>query len=363
MKLRKRNIIKNLIFVGLIISLCGCSSENTELNPSTVEMETSENVVENHLTEEVIPSSEPSMDFTESRTKLPVNITDETITAEGEGIHLAKVFASTGDQLYFCQWAREGREAALYELEIGNSLLQEKDIEIPSDMDIYGMACGTSGNLYFLMRTSLTASENVISVIREVDREGNILQDLAISDGLQKKLPILQAFIIDNDGNYYIRGMTSTMYISGEGAVLWETKDSDLGISNSYAATMDADGDIYIAYQKNQNTYIGTLNLQDGTIAKEYFLEALESRDQILAIGPGTDSNLLLYGSISGIWAWNKENNELEDRNVLSEADIAYNEYVVIRAFLEDGRLLLVENVSEAGELTGRIYKYIPAGR
>ena len=103
--------------------------------------------------------------------------------------------------------------------------------------------------------------------------------------------------------------------------------------------------------------------MQDGTIVEEYLLVELESRDQILAIGPGTDSDLLLYGSISGIWAWNKENNELENRYALSEADISYDEYVVIRAFLEDGRLLLVENVSEAGELTGRIYKYIPAGR
>lgn len=359
----KRNKIKSLIFAGLIISLCGCSSENTELHLSTVETETSESIVENDITEDIVQSSEQSTDFTESRTKLPVNITDETITAEWDGIHLAKVFTTTGNQLYFCQWARDGREAALYELEIGHSLLQEKDIEIPSDMDIYGMAHGISGNLYFLLRTSLTDSENVISVIREVDREGNILQDLDISNALQRKLPILQAFIIDNDGNYYVRGMTSAMYISGEGVVLWETKDSDLGISNSYTATMDANGDIYITYQKNQNTYIGTLDLQDGTIAEEYSLEALESKDQILAIGPGTDSDLLLYGSISGIWAWNKENNELENRYALSEAGISYDEYVVIRAFLEDGRLLLVENVSEAGELTGRIYKYIPAGK
>ena len=102
------------------------------------------------------------------RDRIPVNTTEETVETEWDGIRISRVFGSSGNTMYFCQWAREGREAALYEMEAGAFALQKVDMDIPEGMDIYGISSDASGCLYLLMRTKVSGTEQVRSVKRAV---------------------------------------------------------------------------------------------------------------------------------------------------------------------------------------------------
>lgn len=350
--------LRKLLFMTLAFGLLsGCGKENTE--ESRVEI----------LEEEIDYSYEKKQDDTimqeallDSKERIPVNTTNETFTADAEGIHLAKICVASGDKLYFCQWARDGRKAALYQLKIGETVLKEVELDIPEGMDIYGMDTDKTGNLYLLMRTALT-EENVTSMIQKLDSEGNVIRSLDISETMQGKLSIVQSFLVKDNGDFYIKGMNASICINSEGIALWEMKDEILGICESYAVVLGKDDEIYITYKKADEWYLGKISAEDGTIAKEYLLPEIESDDKLLAIGQGTDSDFLLYSASSGVWAWNQTEGNLEKRADLSEAGMPLEEYIVIRTFLEDGRLPQVINIAEGDTLSERIYKYIPAGR
>lgn len=352
-----KNLRKLLLMTLTFCLLSGCGKENTEESRVEVlgeEIDYScEKKQKDAIVQEVLP---------ESKKRIPVNTTNETFSADAEGIHLAKICAASGDKLYFCQWARDGHEASLYQLKIGETALKKVELDIPEGMDIYGMATDKTGNLYLLMRTALT-EENVTSMIQELDSEGNVIRSLDISEAIQGKLSIVQSFLVKDNGDFYIKGMNASICINSEGIALWEMKDEPFGICDSYTAAVGKDGEVYITYKKADVWYLGKMNGEDGTIVKEYFLSELEGDDKLLAIGQGTDSDFLLYSASSGVWAWNQTEGKLEKRADLSEARMPSEEYIVIRTFLEDGRLLQVVNIAEVDTLSERIYKYIPAGR
>lgn len=59
-----------------------------------------------------------------------------------------------------------------------------------------------------------------------------------------------------------------------------------------------------------------------------------------------------------------EENTAKHEICILNESDTPFDTYILIRKFLPDGRLLLIENITNTnGELGKRVFKYIPAGK
>ena len=85
-------------------------------------------------------------------------------------------------------------------------------------------------------------------------------------------------------------------------------------------------------------------------------MAAMDGNDRILAMGQDENGTVLLYSSASGIWKWNCKENSLNNTVEMSESNLAGNEYILIRAFLADGRLFLTKNIDD----NGRVYQYIP---
>lgn len=293
--------------------------------------------------------------------QVEVNTQAQTVELSGQDFYPAKAFGCNAEKLLICQWNREGREAALFEMEVGTDLLQKQQIDIPEDWNIHGIVSDREGHSYILLR-SPWKEEGMLSVIREYD--GNsLINEMDISDALGSKMGICEGFLRDGNGNFYIKGMEGGMYLSAEGKFLWESRNDLQEIRDSYAAAIGKDGNVYITYVKEDTSYIGRVSTENGSIEKEYALEGIGTDDRILALAQGTDSDFLLYSVASGIWTFDLESGCTEKRVDRSESSLPYNEYIIIRAFLRDGRFLLVKNVSENDRLTGQIWEYIPAGR
>ncbi len=352
-----------LLALGLAICLSGCSGNNPEPGQaagSVVPPVQSEEMVS--ASTETVQGETKQEAAAQETEKIPVNTAEEAGAMNWNGERLSRASACLGNKIYFSQWAREGRESILYEMNIGEASLRQSALEIPEGMEIQALAADDTGHLHLLLRTAPGDSETFTSIIRELDADGNTVNDVDISEAIGKRYTLWQAFVVDSEGNYYIKDLDYMMCISREGKSLWEMDNRSMGIGRSYAAAV-ANGVVYMSYQKDDITYIGEINPADGTLPEEYPLAEIESTDPILVMGQGTDSELLLYGSSSGVWAWNSDENRLENRGEASEANLPYNETIVLRRFLSDGRLLLVKNLSEGNELTGMTYQYLPGGK
>lgn len=344
---------KVIIWLLLILCLVGCGKNETNtVNDNELsgiektDDEQRDEIINEDLQTEVQPN----------KIVLPQNVTEETINGMWNNESLAKVFTSVGNKMYFCQWEKDGKEAALYQMEIGQDSLQEVGMDIPEGMNIYAMTSDVYNNLHILIRTKVSSSDEVTSIIRTIDSNGNFVKDLDISAAIGGEISLHQAFLADSKGNFYITGLWDTMGIDSEGNKLWMLENRALGIGDSYTAFLSTDDELYLPYQKNDATYLGKVDILSGDLVEEYSMAAMDGNDRILAMGQDENGTVLLYSSASGIWKWNCKENSLNNTVEMSESNLAGNEYILIRAFLADGRLFLTKNIDD----NGRVYQYIP---
>lgn len=374
-KMRKQ-MFQTIMMICVVICACGLSgcnkkemSDNKQIDDINIEWGEMEKYAEasdgykettdDKWTDQAANTEAKTNGSTEEQAE--VNTQAQTVELTGQDFYPAKAFGCNAEKLLMCQWNREGREPALFEMEVGTDLLQKQQIDIPEDWNIHGIVSDREGHSYILLR-SPWKEEGMLSVIREYD--GNsLINEMDISDALGSKMGICEGFLRDGNGNFYIKGMEGGMFLSAEGKFLWESRNDLQEIRDSYAAAIGKDGNVYITYVKEDASYIGQINPENGSVEKEYALEGIGTDDRILALAQGTDSDFLLYGVASGIWTYDLESGCTEKRVDRSESNLPYNEYIIIRAFLRDGRFLLVKNVSENDRLTGQIWEYIPAGR
>jgi len=374
-KMRKQ-MFQTIMMICVVICACGLSgcnkkemSDNKQIDDINIEWGEMEKYAEasdgykettdDKWTDQAANTEAKTNGSTEEQAE--VNTQAQTVELTGQDFYPAKAFGCNAEKLLMCQWNREGREAALFEMEVGTDLLQKQQIDIPEDWNIHGIVSDREGHSYILLR-SPWKEEGMLSVIREYD--GNsLINEMDISDALGSKMGICEGFLRDGNGNFYIKGMEGGMFLSAEGKFLWESRNDLQEIRDSYAAAIGKDGNVYITYVKEDASYIGQINPENGSVEKQYALEGIGTDDRILALAQGTDSDFLLYGVASGIWTYDLESGCTEKRVDRSESNLPYNEYIIIRAFLRDGRFLLVKNVSENDRLTGQIWEYIPAGR
>lgn len=346
---------------GILICLSGCGGIEHSVTEETKQFlpEKDEAVYES-----CVPTSgqEETNTIVPDRELVPINTTDEEIPVEWCGERLSRASACLGSTMYFSQWAGEDTNSALYEMNIGEASLQPSEIQIPEGMEIKAMAGDSKGHLHALIRPAAKASDKAYGLIRELDKEGNVIRDVDVSEAINGRYVLWQAFIVDSNGNYYIKDLDYLLCISKEGQPLWEMNNRSLEISRSYAMAA-VDDSVYMTYQRNGVTYIGEINTADGSIGEEYVLPEITENDSVLIMDRGTDSDLLLYANNSGIWSWNHDGSMLENRANRSEAQLPYSEVIVARMFLRDGRLLLVKNVSDGDEMVGITFQYISGGK
>ena len=343
---------KGILCLLLVMCLYGCGRENTVIdNEQSLIQEKSTD--ENNSYSESEQSQEGKVP---EKIVLPINSKEETITGEWNGERLAKIFATIGETMYFGQWENDGNESAFYKMKIGQTSLQEVNVNIPEGMNIYAMTNDVYNNLHILLRTKVSSSEDVTSIIRTLDSEGNLVRDLDISKAIEGEISIHQAFQADSKGNFYVTGLWDTIGIDAEGNKMWILENRAIEIGDSYTTILGGDENLYIPYQKDETLYLGKVDTTNGTLMEEYTLLEMDANDRILAMAQGENDEILLYSSASGIWKWNGSNNSLQNTVEMSESELANNEYILIRAFLADGRMLLVKNIDD----DKRVYQYIP---
>ncbi len=357
-----------LLFM-LLICLCGCAGKNTVRNSHAVNdahilsgEDDAVNRASGHESTESAPYKTPPEQVNDAPKPVPVNTAAETITIDWNGESLSRAVACPGNKMYFSQWEFENRKSALYEMNIGENSLLPSDLPVPEGMEVKAMAEDNAGHLHLLLRPSSGQPETSVSLIREIDRTGGIVRDVDISEAVKGRYVLWQAFLADSSGNYYIKDLDYMIRIGKDGKVLWEMDNQSMGISRSYAAEAVEDI-IYISYQKDGITCIGEVSSADGSLCKEYPLAGISDSDPVMTMKQGTDSTLLLYGSSSGIWAWTPDGNRIEKRADIKEAQLPYDEIIVARKFLSDGRLLLVKHILDNDNLAGITCQYIPGGR
>lgn len=326
-----------------IVELNIQSIEDVSDMTGAVEEESEQEVVENVIEE------------------IPINTMEETVQMDWTGEKLSRAFVSIGEKMYFSQWEKDGQEAVLYEMNIGENCLRKSEVETIKNMEVQMMARDMDGHIHLLMRSTINTSEDMESIIREIDGDGNIVRDIDISHTIKNRFYLWNTFLVDHAGNYYIKDLDYMICLDKSGEKIWEMDNRAEGIKRSFAATI-VEEKVYLAFQKEDINYIGEIDSKTGLLRAEYPLAELGSDDRILTMKAGTDSELLIYGGNSGIWTWNSNDGRMEHRAVMSESDVPYSEYIVLRSFLDDGRLLLVKNISEGDIHIGITHHYIPGG-
>ena len=357
MTTRKMQLI--LIIILAIYLFTGCQNnkeEHVKDDKEAVIIEENQTIVEDI-------SSDQGEELV-AATTLDVNMTSQTLVSDWDGLRLQpNKFTSIGSALFFYHFSEEDGTSSLYQGTIGELELKKFPLDIPEGSYLSGITSDHMGMLSLLMKSPASEGNQASYALKKVDITGAVIEEYDITEWMEEYDTIITNLFIDKNGTYLIRGINTTLCFDPNESKFWEITDETLGIENTYGITNGKDGSLIMSYQREGLTYIGKADLYHGVMEEEYLLEDIKSSDRILAISQGTDTDLLIYGTQSGCWAWSFESKNLEQRFEMTEANLAYNEYILIRAFLEDGRLFMVKNISDENTISERHYDYLPVGK
>ena len=354
-----------IICTSLLFLFCGCSAKidvNEELEQTIVDAEQKNvNKSENNIVE-------TDEDNVEIAKLAEVNTQAQVVEYDGE-IHFANICISDGENLILYQSSEYG-EAGFYKMKVGQSEVERIELDIPEYLDVTKMTTDMYGNIYLL----LTGNTEFLSEENTAKHEIWILNDkfevssiLDISDSTEGEKLMPYQFLVDQNGSYFIQwgyGSFKGIFLDKQGKLIAKINNTVLEIDELQTAGLGQDGSVYMCYRKDEHIYISRLNMESGKLENQEQNTLFDQDELVLSIGAGTDTQLLIYSTNSGIWAYDQEENYLENRVAMNESDTPFDTYILIRKFLPDGRLLLIENITNTnGELGKRILKYIPAGK
>ena len=244
---------------------------------------------------------------------------------------------------------------------IGADELFRANISNPEGMAI----CHIAIDIYGKMHLIVAGNDFEEWYIWRLDEKKQVEEVIDISDYFEiRQVPLW--FLVDKEGNYYLQWVFSRdrmrdgVIVDSEGALKYRFTLESLDIGWMYEAAVGKDGLIYAIYRDKgeDKVRIGEFDVENGSIIKEdsplYF-----SRDEIFnGMFRGTDTNILLFSRYSGIWAYDQEQDILENRTPLSEIGLTPGEESYPLTFLPDGRLVLLQ-----GGKDGIHIKYIPGGK
>lgn len=365
-----------LVMFGCLVLLSGCgqgddsvaptsgSSVDEVVEPNAVKAdeESAENANEKPADkdEEKDDSHEASKALPE-QIKVPVNTEAVEISYLSEDdIDLLRAVhrcVSDGENIYLAY-----NEPDIFVMPIGADKHSPANIDNPEGMKVCNVAMDIQGRLHLLM-----AGQSYEEwFIWRLNEEYQVEEFLDISAYFETKhIPIW--FLIDKDGTYYLQWNIERngIVVDSEGALKHELTPQSLGIGWIYEAAVGKDGRISLLYcGEDDKLVMGELDVEKGSIKGDASTLSFPGDETFSAMSAGTDTNLLLFSPNSGVWAYDKEQELLENRVPLTDLGLRKDMEYWPLTFLQDGRLLMMgKAVNADAEGTELIIKYIPAGR
>lgn len=351
-----------IVLMGtLVLSGCGKSDE---LIIGTGDEHLNGGISETH--EEVIAEGNENSESSENL----FQTLEATVNTEGEDVlYYIKDGVDPARAIHRCQSDAENiylayGEPDLYVMSIGADEHHKANIDNPEELDVCSVAMDTYGRLHLLMRRD-NNEEWFIWQLGENYRIDRVLDISAYFEN--KQMP--RWFFIDKDGNYFLQWLfdRNGILLNSEGELRDRFTLESLGINWTYEAAVGRDGQIYLLYTMGDNNFvIGRLDVESCSIEDGVLLPELLNSDTFSQMSAGTDTNLLLFSPVTGVWAYDNESGIIKNRVPVSDIDFGDNMEFWPLNFLADGRLLLVGAHINNGQtddiLAERFFKYIPVG-
>lgn len=365
-----RNIkgLFGLLFALTIFTTLGCGSANPQ-EGKQADIESTRIGQREESSKENGQIEKSSEEITEKKLiEIQVNREEKEINyvCNEQEVSLRKC-VTNGENIYLLQAADYTEKPSLYEMKIGEEKTKKLDIQMPENLEICNLTVDIDGNLHLLLNTyEDKTKEQSDWQIWVLDNEYNVVKQLDVSAAFEGKTYQPNGFYIDKLDCYYIQGrwdMVPSMVLDSQG-VLCNILDSEaLGIESVQSVGRGKDGKIYLVYGGDRAGTIGVLDGTAGSMEKEYEQILPENDTYFLEIEAGTDTDLLLFSATSGLWAYNMQDNNLSHRVEMEEKVVPINTVILYRRILQDGRLLIIENILEDnGDLKYRNFKYIAGG-
>lgn len=356
-----------ILFAIAITSLWGCG-RNDDLAAETVDR----NIVETYPAQNEETAYTPDPGQTEIRAEeegeaselsedrpeyltVPVNVTPQDVSCHvEEGLDVLGAMrrcASDGENIYLVYGTQD-----LYIMPLGADGQNRANVENPEGLDVCHIAMDPYGKVHLLMADS--SGEN--SFIWQLDENLQVERVIELSPYLEtKRMPAW--FLVDRDGTYYLQWNVNRdgIIIDSAGELMYRFTPKSLGTGWIYQAAVGKDGQIYLLHsEQGEKIEIDRLDVANGAIIREDSPLYFTGDEVFSAMSRGTDTNLLLFSPYSGAWAYDRENEVMENRVHIEDIDFGGDLEFWPLTFLADGRLLLFGRDGEENRL-----KYVPLGR
>jgi hypothetical protein len=347
----------------LILSLSGCGGNNNLISKDADNLFSEDSKTDVVKTDTAVDTNDAkNNELHPALPEVPVSTQAEDIhyyieddIAPARAIHRCR---SDGENIYLAYG-----EPDLYVMSIDSDTHRAVNIDNPDKLDVCNIAMDTTGRIHLLMG-SIDDKE---WFIWQLDENYKVTKVLDISAYFEsKQMP--SWFIIDKAGNYYLQWLfdRNGILVDSEGTLKNRFTLNSLDILWSYEASVGKDGLIYIVYTTEEQKFkIGQFDVESCSIKNEVFVPELSDSVTFSEMSAGTDTNLLLFSPVSGVWAYDNESGVIENRVLISDIDFGENTDFWPLTYLADGRLLLVGSTIISSESKSKecVLKYVPVGR
>jgi len=352
----------------LLIFLTGCSvSEEQSVGDTIAETVQAKDAVREEQSEEDLQERQGvPIEVQDSGMSVEVNREEKMVEMPFEEVQLGYCCAADENYIYLCQTSDYGKPG-IYRMQIGGESLERLSLDIPEGMDVNQLAVDCYGTLYVQLSISQerkAAGEEQKHLIWKLNENYEIEETLDITKEINKRMPPF-VFLVDGEGRYWLQWgyySVNICVLDKEGKALYSFTEESFEVDEITVTGVGDQGEIYLLCNTEGTAVLASVDTESGKI--EMSMEVPLLPDEIgMAIGKGTDTEILLSGDMSGIWAVDLEKGMSENRNTFSERGVGDDTSVLARTFLPDGRLFVIESIIENGQVTKYHFLYFPAGK
>lgn len=287
-------------------------------------------------------------------------VSDKQLTIEYKGQSFEKsVFAVGGNSIYICGRTPEG-EYFVGGMEKEADELNIFPINFLDGMRIFNMTVDTEEKCHILWMSvesieiegeqldAITFEKSLITIL---DSNGKEEKTIDVSDVFAMEQCRPQNLVVDKEENYYFMNQNEIVRFDREGKI-------DLRIPcDGYLEGIGCgkSGIIYCTYSNDYGEILLGYIDKDQLQSCEVILP--EADAYYANLSAGTDTELLLYNLMGGIYVYDNKEKSLEQRVAIDKMPLP-GEDVGGYGFLGDGRLCLISQVSEQTN-----FYYVPAGK
>lgn len=349
--MKKINI--TFIFIAMLFLIQSCGNKNKE---TSVEMEIS---IEKE--DESIYTQNESKDNADSIIA-PCDVSDQEAVIRYTGESFEGSARAGADMIYFCAINPEDGSLYVTGMHKEETKFEDIHIEIPDNVSIPGDTIDHQGKYSLLIMGTEKVMINGVELdqivykncfIWTITPEGTIERKLDVTNIFAEERRPPFCFAVDFNGNYYFENKNSIIKLNSDGDMdmRWICDGSEVK-----AIGCGKSGNVYCIYQKQHEDILAVLQ-DDGMV--EYQIVLPHFNAQYDSIAPGTDTELLIFNIVGGVYAYNSDSRTVEQRISIDNLP-ASGEYALSHGFLNDGRFFLMVDDYKTGDHT---FYYIPAGK